>query len=95
LAFVALGLAAMLFADAVLNAQQVFADWHAYYRAAANLLAGAGIYAEGLALVTRNSYDYWVHTDGQYVYPPLLALLLTPLAARLDIGKAGDVGWSC
>jgi alpha-1,2-mannosyltransferase len=91
LAFVALGLAAMLFADAVLNAQQVFADWHAYYRAAANLLAGAGIYAEGMALVARNSYDYWVHTDGQYVYPPLLALLLTPLAARLDIGKAGDV----
>lgn len=91
LAFVALGLAAMLFANAVLNAQQVFADWHAYYRAAANLLAGAGIYAEGMTLVARNSYDYWVHTDGQYVYPPLLALLLTPLAAHLDIGKAGDV----
>ena len=90
-ALVATGLAGFLFVEAALGAQGVFADWHAYYRAAANLLAGADIYAEGMRLVERNSYDYWLQTDGQYVYPPLLALLLTPLAATLDIGKAGDV----
>lgn len=90
LALLAIGLVGLLLVDALLNAQQVFSDWHAYYRAAANLRAGADLYAEAKILLERNSYDYWVNTDGQYVYPPLLALVLLPFTA-LDIGKAGDL----
>ncbi len=77
--------------DTALHAQDVFADYHAYYRAAANLRAGSDLYAEGKLLVERNSYDFWSQTDGQYVYPPLLALALTPLTAVVDIGKGGNV----
>jgi hypothetical protein len=78
------------FAWAVFGALDVFADYHAYYRAAANLRAGADLYAEGHLLVTRNSYAFWTQTDGQYVYPPALAILLLPLTA-LDIGRGGPV----
>lgn len=90
LACVALAVVAYRYLDAVLRALDVFADYHAYYRAAANLRAGGDIYAEGRALVERNSYDYWLGTDGQYVYPPLLALLFLPLTV-VDIGKGGTV----
>ncbi|MCC6626380.1 MAG: DUF2029 domain-containing protein [Chloroflexi bacterium] len=90
-AVLALALAALVLLDEVSRAQNVLADWHAYYRAATNLLAGRDIYAEGRLLLERDSYDFWVDTDGQYVYPPLLAMLVSPLAATLDIGKAGDV----
>ncbi len=74
----------------IIQALDVFADYHAYYRAADNLRAGRDLYAEGRLLVARNSYDFWTQTDGQYVYPPLLALLLLPLTV-LDIGKGGVV----
>src|SRR5947208_2843539 len=53
------------FAWTVLGALDVFADYHAFYRAAANLRAGADLYAEGRLLVTRNSYAFWTQTDGQ------------------------------
>jgi hypothetical protein len=76
------------FAWELLHALDVFADYHAYYRAAANLRAGADIYAEGKLLVERNSFDFWTQTDGQYVYPPTLAIALLPLTV-LDIGKGG------
>ena len=88
LALLALGLAVFRLVEALLQALDVFADYHAYYRAAANLRAGADLYAEGKLLVARDSYDFWTQTDGQYVYPPLLALLLLPLTI-LDIGKGG------
>ena len=84
----ALALVTARFAWEVLRALDVFADYHAYYRAAANLRAGTDIYAEGILLVSRNNFDFWTQTDGQYVYPPLLAILLLPLTI-LDIGKGG------
>lgn len=76
------------FAWEILHALDVFADYHAYYRAAANLRTGADIYTEGKLLVEQNSFDFWTQTDGQYVYPPLLAIALLPLTI-LDIGKGG------
>lgn len=85
-----LAIVAARFLAATLAALDVFADYHAYYRAAGNLRAGADLYAEGKLLLARNSYDFWTQTDGQYVYPPLLALLLLPLTA-LDAGKGGVV----
>ncbi len=90
LAAVALAVVAVRFLDGLLHALDVFADYHAYYRAAANLRAGADLYAEGKLLVERNDYGFWTQTDGQYVYPPSLALLLAPLTL-LDIGKGGVV----
>lgn len=90
LALFALGIVAARFVGAILGALDVFADYHAYYRAAANLRAGTDLYAEGRLLVTRNSYAFWTQTDGQYVYPPALAIILLPLTA-LDIGKGGPV----
>lgn len=72
------------------GALDIFADYHAYYRAAANLRAGADLYAEGKLLVARNSYDFWTQTDGQYVYPPALALALLPLTT-ISIGQGGTV----
>ncbi len=87
---VALGWAAFRFLDAILHALDVFADYHAYYRAATTLRAGGDLYAEGRTLLERDSYDFWLGTAGQYVYPPLLAFLLVPLTA-LDSGKGGTV----
>ena len=84
----ALALVTARFAWEVLRALDVFADYHAYYRAAANLRAGNDLYAEGILLVSRNSFDFWTQTDGQYVYPPALAIILLPLTI-LDIGKGG------
>jgi hypothetical protein len=52
--------------------------------------ACADLYAEGKALLEANSYNFWATTNGQYVYPPLLALALLPLTA-LDNGRAGVV----
>ncbi len=72
------------------GALDVFADYHAYYRAAANLRAGHDLYAEGRLLVARNDYDFWTQTDGQYVYPPALAIAFLPLTL-LDIGQGGVV----
>lgn len=91
LALAALGIVAWRYLDATVRALDVFADYHAYYRAAANLRDGADLYGEGKLLLERNSYDYWTQTDGQYVYPPLLAILLLPLAAILDIGRGGVI----
>ena len=90
LLLVALAILAARFAWETLHALDVFADYHAYYRAAANLRAGADIYAEGKLLVTRDNFDFWTQTDGQYVYPPALAVALLPLTI-LDIGKGGPV----
>ena len=90
LLLVALAILAARFAWEVLHALDVFADYHAYYRAAANLRAGADIYAEGRLLVAHDDFDFWTQTDGQYVYPPALAIALLPLTA-LDIGKGGPV----
>lgn len=87
---VAAALAVARFAATAYGALDVFADYHAYYRAAANLRAGADLYAEGLLLVARNSHDFWTQTDGQYVYPPALAVALLPLTV-VDIGKGGPI----
>ena len=38
----------------------------------------------------QNSFDFWTQTDGQYVYPPALAIALLPLTI-LDIGKGGPI----
>ena len=86
-AFVAVG---VRFLGAILGALDVFADYGAYYRAATNLRAGGDLYAEGRLLAERNDYEYWLNTNGQYVYPPLLALVFAPLTL-LDNGKAGVV----
>lgn len=59
--------------------QEDLNDWNAYYRGAERLRNGGDLYAEGKVMVEQNSYDYWVQSDGQYVYPPLLALALVPL----------------
>lgn len=72
------------------GALDAFADYHAYYRAAANLRAGQDLYAEGRRLVARNDYNFWTQTDGQYVYPPALAIVFLPLTL-LDIGHGGTV----
>lgn len=88
--WVALAIVAARFAWAILGALDVFSDYHAYYRAAANLRAGGDIYAEGKLLVARDSFDFWTQTDGQYVYPPVLAAALLPLTI-LDIGQGGLV----
>lgn len=72
------------------GALDIFADYHAYYRAAANLRAGGDLYAEGKLLVARNSYDFWTQTDGQYVYPPALAIALLPLTL-VSIGQGGVI----
>ncbi len=77
--------------DTLLHALAAFSDYHAYYRAAANLRARADLYAEAKLLVAHNSIHFWSQTDGQYVYPPLLALALTSLAAILDIGRGGVI----
>ena len=78
------------FAWTVFGALDVFADYHAYYRAAANLRAGDDLYAEGRLLVARDSYDFWTQTDGQYVYPPALAAALLPLTL-VSIGQGGAI----
>lgn len=78
------------FAWVVFGALDIFADYHAYYRAADNLRSGSDIYAEGKLLVARNSYDFWTQTDGQYVYPPALALAFLPLTL-VGIGQGGAV----
>jgi len=72
------------------GALDVFADYHAYYRAAANLRAGHDLYAEGRRLIARNDYGFWTQTDGHYVYPPALAIAFLPLTL-LDIGQGGTV----
>ena len=90
LAILALALAVCRYGDVLINAQDA-SDWHAYYRAAANLQAGADIYREGTRMLARNSYEYWLSTDGQYVYPPLLAFLVTPYTL-LDL-RAADYAW--
>lgn len=72
------------------GALDVFADYHAYYRAATNLRVGHDLYAEGRLLVARNDYNFWTQTDGQYVYPPALAIAFLPLTL-LDIGQGGVV----
>ena len=72
------------------GALAVFADYHAYYRAAANLRTGHDLYAEGRLLVARDNYGFWTQTDGQYVYPPALAITFLPLTL-LDIGQGGVV----
>jgi hypothetical protein len=87
----ALAAAVFVFVDEVLRAQNVLADWHAYFRAATAILRQSDLYAEAKTLLERNSYDFWIETDGQYVYPPLLALLVTPIAAATNIGRGGDV----
>lgn len=74
----------------IFGALDTFADYHAYYRAAANLRTGNDIYAEGKLLVARNSYDFWTQTDGQYVYPPALGFPLLPLT-MVSIGQGGAV----
>ncbi|HEY8598129.1 MAG TPA: hypothetical protein VIL85_06840, partial [Thermomicrobiales bacterium] len=86
----ALALIVMRFAWTVFGALDIFADYHAYYRAAANLRSGGDIYAEGKLLVARNSYDFWTQTDGQYVYPPALAFAFLPLTL-VSIGQGGAV----
>ncbi len=91
LSLLALLVAAAHLLDTTLHAPAVFSDYHAYYRAAANLRARADLYAEAKLLVASNSIHFWSQTDGQYVYPPLLALALTPLAAILDIGRGGFI----
>jgi hypothetical protein len=72
------------------GALDVFADYHAYYRAATNLRAGQDLYAEGRLLVAYNDYNFWTQTDGQYVYPPALAIAFLPLTL-VDIGQGGVV----
>ncbi len=86
----ALALIVAHFAWVIFGALDTFADYHAYYRAAANLRSGSDIYAEGKLLVARNSYDFWTQTDGQYVYPPALALAFLPLTL-VNIGQGGAV----
>ncbi len=86
----ALAIVATRFLGVAFGALDIFADYHAYYRAAANLRAGADLYAEGKLLVVRDSYDFWTQTDGQYVYPPALALALLPLTV-VSIGQGGAV----
>jgi len=90
LAIGALVLILARFAWTVFGALDIFADYHAYYRAAANLRSGSDIYAEGKLLVARNSYDFWTQTDGQYVYPPALAFAFLPLTV-VSIGQGGAV----
>jgi hypothetical protein len=86
----ALALIVAHFAWVIFGALDTFADYHTYYRAAANLRTGNDIYAEGKLLVARNSYDFWTQTDGQYVYPPALASALLPLT-MVSIGQGGAV----
>jgi len=86
----ALALIVAHFAWVIFGALDTLADYHAYYRAAANLRTGNDIYAEGKLLVARNSYDFWTQTDGQYVYPPALAFALLPLT-MVSIGQGGAV----
>ena len=52
-------LVAVRCAAETLRALDVFADYHAYYRAAANLRAGADLYAEGKMLVARKMLTCW------------------------------------
>lgn len=77
-------------AGVLLFEQAANPDWHAYYRGAADLRAGLNPYLDGLTLIDRNSFDFWVQSDNQYVYPPLLALLLIPLTF-LGQGAAGPI----
>ncbi len=53
-------------------------DFEAYYKAAARLVSGEVLYVDLLQ-------------PDPYLYPPLLAQLLTPLAATLGILRAAQV----